>query len=98
MVFKNSLRKSPILVIRLSAQGGDLDFNLPSFNAIVGAQEWGQSPILLVSPSGQSWRGDCALPHSTESWGWGAQGKHRSLVPLLKRGEKTLVVFLVLVE
>lgn len=51
MVFKNSPRKSPILVLRLSAQGGDLDFNLPSFNTIVGAQGWGQSPVLLVSPS-----------------------------------------------
>lgn len=98
MVFKNSPRKSPILVLRLSAQGGDLDFNLPSFNAIVSAQGWEQSPVLLVSPSGWSWRGDCTLPHLTESWGWGAQGKHRSLVPLLKRGEKSLVVFLVLVE
>ena len=100
MVFKNSPRKSPILVLRLSAQGGDLNFNLLLFNAIprAGAWGWGRSPLLRASPPGRGWSGDGSLPCSAESRGWGARGKHRSLVPLLGRGEKSLLVFVFLME
>lgn len=34
----------------------------------------------------------------SEHRGWGARGKHRPHVPLLGRGEKSLVVFVFLVE
>lgn len=58
----------------------------------------GMVPPPVGVPPGWGWNGDRSLPHSAESRGWVVRGKHHSLVPLLERGEKSLVVFVFLLE
>lgn len=93
MVAKSPPKKSPVLVLRLSAHSGDLDFSLFVFNPISPAGAQGQG----WSPPGED-EGGTTASHAQQRVRDGAWGKHHSLVPLLERGEKSQVVFAVLVE